>query len=46
MTVALVRDDNGNGVIDAGEPIIGTDTTDANGLYLFDGCVRGRATTW
>ena len=37
VTVALIRDTNGNGVWDAGEPIIATDTTDASGKYLFTG---------
>ena len=37
VTVALIRDLNGNGVWDAGEPIIATDTTDAAGQYLFTG---------
>lgn len=37
VTVALIRDTNGNGVWDAGEPIIATDTTDASGQYLFTG---------
>ncbi len=42
VTVALIHDTNGNGVIDAGEPIIGTDTTDANGVYGFDGLPDGK----
>ncbi len=37
MTVALIKDTNGNGQWDSGEPIIATDTTDANGIYLFSG---------
>ena len=37
VTVALIQDSNGNGVWDAGEPVIATDTTDANGQYLFEG---------
>ena len=41
VTIKLVRDDNGNGMIDAGEPIIGTATTDANGMYLFVGVPDG-----
>ncbi|MEM6697518.1 MAG: SdrD B-like domain-containing protein, partial [Bacteroidota bacterium] len=36
VTVNLIRDLNGNGQIDPGEPIIGTQTTDADGNYLFD----------
>jgi protocatechuate 3,4-dioxygenase beta subunit len=37
VTVSLIRDVNGNGVWDNGEPIIATTTTDANGNYLFRG---------
>ena len=37
VTVALIRDSNENGQWDANEPIIATDITDENGLYLFDG---------
>lgn len=37
VTVALIKDTNGNGVFDAGEPIVATDTTDADGRYLFAG---------
>ena len=37
VSVALIRDTNGNGVWDAGEPIIATDITDANGNYQFGG---------
>lgn len=36
VTVVLIRDINGNGSWDAGEPIIATDTTDENGQYLFE----------
>ncbi|MGB1253742.1 MAG: SdrD B-like domain-containing protein, partial [Candidatus Promineifilaceae bacterium] len=35
VSVALIRDSNGNGVRDANEPIIATDTTDNEGAYLF-----------
>ncbi len=35
VTVQLFRDD-GDGVFDAGDTLVGTDTTDANGFYLFD----------
>ena len=38
VSVSLIRDLNGNGVWDAGEPIIATDITDENGTYLFDWC--------
>ena len=37
VTVSLIRDTNGNGVWDAGEPIIATDITDALGQYSFTG---------
>jgi len=37
VTVALVKDLNGNGVWDVGEPIIATDITDESGLYSFKG---------
>lgn len=37
VTVALIRDTNGNGVWDAGEPVIATDATDATGHYRFGG---------
>ncbi|NJL75261.1 MAG: hypothetical protein HC892_09770 [Saprospiraceae bacterium] len=36
VTLDLYRDLNGDGQINPGEPRIGTTTTDANGLYLFD----------
>ena len=35
VSVALIKDLDGDGVWDAGEPIIATDVTDANGQYLF-----------
>ena len=41
VTVALTLDANNNGVVDAGE-IIATDTTDANGQYLFTGLPAGK----
>ncbi len=37
VSVALIRDLNGNGYWEAGEPIIATDITDANGQYAFTG---------
>ena len=37
VTVALIRDANGNGVWDAGEPVIATDVTDGSGAYSFGG---------
>ena len=35
VSIDLYRDLNGNGKVDAGEPKINTQTTDASGLYLF-----------
>ncbi len=35
VTIDLYLDDNGNGVVDPGESVIATTTTDANGEYLF-----------
>ena len=50
VTVALIRDSNGNGVWDAGEPIIATDITDAGGQYSFTGLPvadgAAQTTTW
>ncbi|YCM42171.1 SdrD B-like domain-containing protein [Verrucomicrobiaceae bacterium 227] len=37
VTVALIADTNKNGMVDAGEKIIATDLTDADGCYLFEG---------
>ncbi|HOX04248.1 MAG TPA: SdrD B-like domain-containing protein, partial [Verrucomicrobiota bacterium] len=37
VTVALVKDSNGNGMWDAGETIIATTVTDASGNYAFTG---------
>ena len=37
VTLALIKDTNGNGTWDAGEPIIATTTTAADGAYLFTG---------
>ena len=36
VTVALIQDTNGNGVFDAGDEVIATDTTDSSGSYLFE----------
>ena len=57
VTVSLISDTNGNGIWDAGEPIIATDVTDAGGNYSFPGVpagagqdylvlVRTRTTCW
>jgi len=35
VTVRLVQDTDGDGVVDVGEPVIATRVTDAAGLYLF-----------
>jgi protocatechuate 3,4-dioxygenase beta subunit len=37
VTVSLIRDSNGDGRWNAGEPIIAATTTNANGQYLFPG---------
>ncbi|MGB4805832.1 MAG: SdrD B-like domain-containing protein, partial [Anaerolineae bacterium] len=37
VTVRLYQDANNNGVIDAGDTLLQTDVTDANGNYLFSG---------
>lgn len=37
VSVSLIKDLNGNGVWDPGEPIIATDVTDENGIYGFSG---------
>ena len=36
ITLDLYRDLDGNGQVDPGEPLVGSATTDANGMYLFD----------
>ncbi len=46
VTVALILDINNNGVWDSNEPIIASDTTDANGLYLFTGLPDGSYLVW
>ncbi|MFI0606907.1 MAG: SdrD B-like domain-containing protein, partial [Anaerolineae bacterium] len=37
VTVSLIKDLDGDGIWDVGEPIIATDITDGGGLYLFGG---------
>ena len=37
VTVSLIKDLDGDGTWDAGEPIIATDITDENGVYGFTG---------
>ena len=39
--VNLIRDTNGNGIADDGEPVIATIYTDENGAYLFDALPAG-----
>ena len=46
VTVALIEDTNGNGVWDPGEPIIAVDTTDENGMYLFEDLPDGDYLVW
>ncbi len=40
--VQLYDDANANGVYDAGETLLASETTDVNGLYLFDGLLPDR----
>ncbi|MEM6696951.1 MAG: SdrD B-like domain-containing protein, partial [Bacteroidota bacterium] len=40
VSVALIRDENANGVWDDGEPIIATDVTDENGFYYFPDLIQ------
>jgi subtilisin-like proprotein convertase family protein len=46
VTVALIKDTNGNGLRDAGEPIIDTQTTNAQGIYHFLGLPDGKYLVW
>ncbi len=41
VTVNLYEDTNGNGVIDAGDALIGTTQTNASGIYGFSGLAEG-----
>ena len=41
VTLDLIRDLNGNGMIDGGEPVIDTQTTDGVGFYEFSGLPIG-----
>ncbi|RLT40063.1 MAG: hypothetical protein DWI57_09120, partial [Chloroflexi bacterium] len=41
VTLNLYRDKDGSGTITAGDPLIGTKVTDADGGYLFPGLVAG-----
>ncbi len=41
VTVNLYEDTNGNGLIDAGDVLIGTDVTDGSGIYGFSGLAEG-----
>ncbi|MCX6028636.1 MAG: hypothetical protein NT169_04945 [Chloroflexi bacterium] len=42
VTVNLILDANGNGVVDAGETVIATQTTNGSGGYLFTGVPAGK----
>ena len=42
VVVTLTKDNNGNGLIDAGDTTVGTQTTDANGNYLFTALPTGK----
>jgi hypothetical protein len=42
ITVRLYYDTNGNGVLDAGEPLYGTTQTDGSGIYGFGSLPDGR----
>ncbi|MGD9613293.1 MAG: SdrD B-like domain-containing protein, partial [Kiritimatiellia bacterium] len=42
VEVRLYADANANGIYDAGETLLATDTTDADGRYLFDRLLPGR----
>lgn len=41
VTIDLISDLNGNGVINGGEPVLSTQTTDGNGNYDFTGLAAG-----
>ena len=41
VDVKLYQDTNGNGAVDAGEPLLATTTTDANGVYTFNNLPAG-----
>ena len=41
ITVRLYDDANGNGVVDAGEPLLATAVTDASGAYVITGLPAG-----
>jgi|GEM_PF-711832 len=42
VTLNLVWDENGNGTIDSGELVLGTVTTDLNGVYNFGNLIAGK----
>jgi hypothetical protein len=46
VTLALIRDLDGDGIWDAGDPIIATTLTDGNGEYLFTGLPDGSYLVW
>ncbi|MDY6835137.1 MAG: DNRLRE domain-containing protein, partial [Chloroflexota bacterium] len=41
ITVDLIQDTNGNGIINSGEPILDTQTTNGDGLYAFTQLLPG-----
>ena len=41
ITVRLYDDANGNGIVDAGEPLLGVAVTDASGAYVITGLPAG-----
>jgi hypothetical protein len=41
LTIDLYRDLNGDGIVNPNEPFLGTQTTDENGMYLFDNLPLG-----
>ncbi|MEI6604352.1 MAG: SdrD B-like domain-containing protein, partial [Verrucomicrobiota bacterium] len=41
VTVKLYQDDNGNGVIDSSDALIGTTATNSSGIYSFTGLATG-----
>ncbi len=41
VTLAVYFDSDGNGLLETGEPRVGTTTTDSNGVYLFEGLPDG-----
>jgi len=42
VDIELIRDANGNGILDGGDTVIATKTTNASGGYLFTGVLAGK----